>query len=287
MALNTGFFNSVNGDRLYNADSFNTFFEGLVTNGVFYSVGNKLAVQPNSGMVIQVATGKGFFNKHWISNTSEYLITLENSSNVLNRYAGIVVRVDESTAVRNVTIAVKYSDFATNPTKPPMTHTELINEYCLAYVYIRAGATSITASDIEDTRANTNLCGWVTGLIDQLDSTTLFEQFTDRFNEWFGGLVDIIDSDVETTLVNALPKSVTAEIRTNGWSGSAGNYAKLVNVTGMTSTKSVIIKPVDDSVSDYYKYGLRVLEQDTNAIIFGANEIPEASMNVQILFMGA
>ena len=58
MAWTSGFFNSVNGDRLYNADQMSRIFEGLITDGVYESVANKLAVQPNSGMTIQIATGR-------------------------------------------------------------------------------------------------------------------------------------------------------------------------------------------------------------------------------------
>lgn len=286
MAWNTGFFNSVNGDRLYNADSFNEFFEGLITNGVFYSVGNKLAVQPNSGMVVQVATGKGFFNKHWVSNTSEKLITLEPSSNILNRYAGIVVRVDESTAVRDVQCVVKYSDFATDPERPELTRSELINEYCLGYVFIRAGATEITASDIEDTRPDEALCGWVTGLIDQLDSNTLFTQFKDQFNTWFNGLVDIIDADVETRLVNALPTSVTVNLLPNGWSGSAGDYTQDVTVTNMNTSKTVVVQAETDSQTDYNSYGVKCVAQSSNTLTFRAIERPESNLQVNIVFMG-
>ena len=63
MAWKSGFFNSVNGDRLYNADDMSKIFDGLITDGVYESVDDKLAVQPNSGMTIQIATGRGWFNK--------------------------------------------------------------------------------------------------------------------------------------------------------------------------------------------------------------------------------
>ena len=66
MAWTSGFFNSVNGDRLYNADQMSRLFEGLITDGVYASVGNKMAVQPNSGMTIQIATGRGWFGRHWV-----------------------------------------------------------------------------------------------------------------------------------------------------------------------------------------------------------------------------
>lgn len=177
-----GFFNSVNGDRLYNAQQMSAIFEGLITNGVYESVGDKMAVQPNNGMTIQIASGRGWFNRHWVNNDTEYTMRLEDSDVTLNRYCAVCVQVDDSDAVREVKPYLKYSDFATNPEKPTMERGETLNEYCLAYVYIKAGTTEIIEADIEDTRFNTELCGWVTSLIEQLNTTTLFTQWTDMFN---------------------------------------------------------------------------------------------------------
>lgn len=213
----SGFFNSVNGDRVYSAQQMSEIFEGLITDGVYESVGNKLAVQPSSGMTIQIATGRGWFNKHWVNNNTPYLITLEAADVTLNRYAAICVRVDDTESVRNATAYVKYSEYATTPVKPTMTRTSTVREYCLAYVYIKAGATSITAANIEDTRANESLCGWVTGLIDQLNSKTLFDQFTAIFNEWFERLEDTFNENTEVVLVNAMPVSATLTLRASGW----------------------------------------------------------------------
>jgi len=125
----SGFFNSVNGDRVYNARQMSEIFEGLITNGVYESVGDKMAVQPNNGMTIQVATGRGWFNKHWVNNDTAYLITLEDADVTLNRYAAICVRVDDTDSVRDAVLYVKYSEYATTPVKPTMTRTSSVNEY--------------------------------------------------------------------------------------------------------------------------------------------------------------
>ena len=94
-----GFFNSINGDRLYNADQMSRIFEGLITDGVYESVGNKLAVQANNGMTIQIATGRGWFDKSWVNNDSEYTMTLTESDVILNRYVAVVIKVDEEASV--------------------------------------------------------------------------------------------------------------------------------------------------------------------------------------------
>ncbi len=281
-----GFFNSVNGDRLYNAEQMSNIFEGLITNGVFESVGNKLAVQPNSGMTIQIATGRGWFSKRWVANDTPYLIALEASDVTLNRYAAVCVKVDTTNSAREAVPYIKYSDFATAPVKPTMTRTETVNEYCLAYVYIEAGASAITAADIEDTRANTDLCGWVTGLIEQLDTTTLFEQFTALFNDWFNGLQDTINENTEAVLVAAMPVGVAVSLSALGWTATGAGYTQSVEVSGMNTTKSVFVTPTDASVTGYSAAEIRCTAQGANSLEFTATSLPTEDVTVNIVHMG-
>lgn len=287
MAWTYGFFDSINNDRLYNADMMSSIFEGLISDGVYESVGNKLAVTPNSGMVIQIGTGRGWFDKRWVNNDSPYLITLEDADVILNRYAAICIRVDTNEDVRTAEPYVKYSEFATTPVKPSMTRTEKVKEYCLAYVYIGAKATNITASVITDTRGNNSLCGWVTGLIEQLSTTTLFEQWEAVFNNWFIGLQDLINQNVEATLVNALPTSVKVTLTVSGWvQGTDGKYTQSVQVTSMNATKSVIVQPEAESDSAYSAAEVRCTAQGANTLTFTAVSKPTADIIVSVLHMG-
>ena len=286
MAWTSGFFNSVNIYRLYNADQISRIFEGLITDGVYESVANKLAVQPNSGMTIQIATGRGWFGRHWVNNDSEYKLTVDQSDVILNRYVAVVIKVDDTDAVRDAVPYLKYSDFATTPVKPTMTRTETVKEYCLAYIYIKAGSTAITASDIEDTRQDTNLCGWVTGLIDQITPDTLYTQFTALFNEWFSGLQDLIDENTETMLVNALPVSVAVTLSSNSWTLDGGLYKQSVTVTNMNNTKSVVIQPATESVTAFSASEIRCVGQSTNTLDFTAVSQPTEPITVNVLHMG-
>jgi hypothetical protein len=90
---------------------------------------------------------------------------------------------------------------ASDPVRPTPTDTATDKYLVLAYVYVGAGVTTITQANITDTRANTNICGWVTGLIEQVDTSTLFlqwqtayEDYYSRmqagFDEWFSTLTD-------------------------------------------------------------------------------------------------
>lgn len=282
----SGFFNSVNGDRVYNAQQMSAIFEGLITDGVYASVGDKLAVQPNNGMTIQIGSGRGWFNKHWVNNSSAYLVTLEESDVTLNRYCAVCVRADDTDAVRDAVPYLKYSDFATTPVKPTMTRTETVKEYCLAYIYIKAGAETITAANIEDTRGNSELCGWVTGLIEQLSTTTLFEQWQAIFMEWFSSLQDLINTNTETMLVAALPQSVAVTLTAADWTAESGIYKQSVSITGMNDTKTVIVQPDGSSDTNYSAAEVKCTAQSDGALEFAAVSLPTEDIVVNILHMG-
>lgn len=76
MSVTSGFFNSTNRDRLYNATDFGRFFEGIVTDGVLSSFKEGLAVTNTSAVgFFQIRSGKAWFNGIWISNDDN--LTLE------------------------------------------------------------------------------------------------------------------------------------------------------------------------------------------------------------------
>lgn len=281
-----GFFNAVNNDRVYNAELMSGIFEGLITDGVYASVGNKLAVSPSGGMGIQIDTGRGWFAKHWVNNNSPYQLTLEASDVVLNRYCAVCIRVDTTDAVRSAVPYLKYSDYATKPVKPSMTRSETVNEYCLAYVYIAAGSSAITAANIEDTRGNNDLCGWVTGLIEQLSTTTLFSQWEEIFNNWFVGLGDMINENTEAMLVAALPVSLTVTLPVSGWTAESGIYKQSVQVVSMNTTKTVLVQPADGSADNYAAAEIRCTAQGNNTLTFTAVSLPTASISVDVIHMG-
>lgn len=282
----SGFFNSVNGDRVYNAEQMSSIFEGLITDGVYEAVGDKLAVQSSGGMTIHVASGRGWCKKHWFNNTTPYQMTLEASDVTLNRWCAVCIKVDESDSVRDAKPSLKYSEYATAPVKPEPENSETVKELILAYVYIKAGASEITASDITDTRGNSELCGWVTGLIEQLSTTTLFTQWEDLFTRWFNNLQDLINENTETMLVGALPTSVTVTLTAEDWVADGDIYKQSVAVSGMNDTKSVIVNPSEVSAGAYSSAGIKCSGQSANTLEFTATSQPTEAISVDVLHLG-
>ena len=206
MAVTYGFFNSVDGDRLYNADDISNYFLKLISNGVFATPASAMQVQANNGLTVQVSAGWGFINCKWINNDAPYLLTLDAADVVLNRIDRIVLRLNTNTNTRSMTIAIKKGTAGTSPNPPALQRNNGIYELSLAQIYVAANASTITQANITDERANTSVCGYVTGLIDQIDTTNLFAQYDSAFNQWFATIKETLTT---TTLIRQYTSTYT------------------------------------------------------------------------------
>lgn len=222
--IQSGFFNSVNGDRRYNADFFARFFGTLIGNGVFPNPSTGLQVYESSNMTVTVKPGKGWINGYFIISDSEYNLTLDTADGVLNRIDRIVMRLDF--ASREIKIAVKKGTFASSPVAPTLQRDADAYELALADIYVGKGVTAITQSNINDQRLNTSVCGIVKGLIDQVDTTTIFNQYQawyqqvtgstqaeidawqaqqeQAFNDWFATVQNTLSGDVAGNLASQI-----------------------------------------------------------------------------------
>ena len=177
-----GFFNSQNGDRRYNADQMSEYFEGLISDGVYESVGDGMVVEAASGMTVSIGTGRAVIDCKWMDSSSDEQITLSGADPVNPRYTAIVVRLDKTR--RLMEFDAVDGDAATDPDYPAATWTDSVKELVLAYILVSAGATSISQADITDARS-LDVCGWVTGLIDHISIENLYLQWVDKFNQYY------------------------------------------------------------------------------------------------------
>lgn len=184
--LKYGFFNSVSGDRKYDADDISNYFVKLISNGVFPNPSNNLQVVAKSGMTITVKAGFGFINAKYANLTSDYDLTLDAADTTNPRIDRIVLRLDS--ANRQFALTIIKGEAAAEPVAPDIVRTSTIYDLCLAQIAVAANATSIVTANITDKRSVSSLCGYVYGLIDQIDTTDLFNQYDAAFNDWFSNL---------------------------------------------------------------------------------------------------
>ncbi len=164
----SSFFNSVNGDRKYNAADFAAYFSGLVGNGVFGSPADGLKVVPDSNTQVALQPGAAWINGYFYANTAKMVVELTNPDGVLNRVDRIVICW--SLNDRTMKAAVKSSPLASSPTASLVQRDGSVWELAVADVYMAAGATTITESNITDLRGNAALCGTVSSIVSEAHS---------------------------------------------------------------------------------------------------------------------
>ena len=187
MAIESYFFNAILSegvyDRLYTAQDMTNYLDLLVGNGVFPNPSTMLQVRASSGMDVIVGAGSGWINGHKMVNTADLVVTIPASDVVLNRIDAVIFYVDHLT--RSMGIEVKQGTLASSPVAPAMQRDDDRWELCLAQIAVDKQIEEITTSLITDTRGNSELCGFVQGLIQQDSTTTLFDQWQALFDEWF------------------------------------------------------------------------------------------------------
>lgn len=209
MAEKSGFFDAhfVNGeyDRIYLAEHFARYFASFIGNGIFGGKSNELMVrekEPNS-MSVRVLSGQAWIDGYWYENDGEHSLTIDVADGVLHRIDSIVVRWIH--AERTIRLAVRKGTAATNPIAPSVQRNDDFYELKLADISIRAGATKITQANITDKRYNTDVCGLVVGVVQQLDPDefgiqldTYIQEFMNEHNVW----KNATQSDIEQWVTN-------------------------------------------------------------------------------------
>lgn len=189
MAQECGFFNAQlvgedEYDRVYLAEQFAAYFASFIGNGVFGKSMQKLEVlaQNSPNMSVKVLSGEAWINGWWYRNTEEYTLPLDVADGVLNRIDVIVLRWGNQE--RDMWLHVIKGTASSNPVAPNIKRDADYYDLQLATVTISRGAIKITQSAINDTRLVTEKCGLVTGVVDQIDTTGLYNQFEQYFAEF-------------------------------------------------------------------------------------------------------
>ena len=201
MAIHSYFFNALanedgSWDRVYNAEDFSNYLNLIVGSGVFPNPSTNLQVLAGSGFNLVVKAGEGWIDGKKLANTTDFTITLDGSDVLLNRIDCIIMYLDYSE--RAMGISVLKGTPAAEPTAPELTRTSTRIEYCLAQVAVNKQVTSITQANITDTRADSDVCGWVAGLIQQVDTSTLFNQWQSAYSQYYATVKQQLDDFMET-----------------------------------------------------------------------------------------
>ena len=172
-------------DRVYTAEQFAYYFSKFIGNGIYALPSSQLQVYQNSAknMSVNVSIGDAYINGYFYKNTTVVNLPVEIASGSYDRIDMVVLRWDKLT--RSINLAVLKGTENAQALAPTLTRNDNVWELCLAKLLINRATIGITDSLIQDTRGDTSLCGFVHGVVDQVDTTTLWNQYQAKFEEQY------------------------------------------------------------------------------------------------------
>lgn len=209
-------------------------------------------------MAVKVSDGTGWMADKigigcvwWIDKKSEtgspLALAIDAADAVYHRIDRIIVEWNTPNYADVPVVRVLSGVFSSSPSAPTLTNDSTVRQISLARIYIKAGATEITAADITDERLDSSVCGLV----------------TDRVN---------VDTSMANRQMYALLKSIQDELA----SLEAGTAVELKKLQFYNTVVPVSAFSED---ATYENYGYRaaiplegVISSMIPEVIFGAAE---------------
>lgn len=195
MAMRYGYFDSeITGvdsegmpifDRAETSELFRLLFAKLLTNGVLALPGDCFQVIAGStGLTVKIRPGFGLINGAFAYDEAEETYALAAAPTQYSRIDRVVLRCNY--LERLCEIIVKTGTPAANPAPPELLQPSSGDYYELGLALVNIGTNQsvITQSSITDTRADSSVCGFITQLIDHIDTKVFYEQFNAFYAEF-------------------------------------------------------------------------------------------------------
>lgn len=231
MAMRYGYFDSeITGvdsegmpifDRAETSELFRLLFAKLLTNGVLALPGDCFQVIAGStGLTVKIRPGFGLINGAFAYDGAEETYALAAAPTRYSRIDRVVLRCNY--LERLCEIIIKTGTPAANPVPPELLQPSSGDYYELGLALVNIGTNQsvITQSSITDTRADSSVCGFITQLIDHIDTKVFYEQF----NAFYAEFVEKSDAsyalfqsmatqayDAYTTAINEYIKQLEAK----------------------------------------------------------------------------
>lgn len=189
------FWNSQNGDRVYDANDFSEWLKKFYTTGVF---NGDLAVTASGGLTVSVSSGYVNIEGKVKFFSTPTTLTIATADGTYERIDTVVAECNYSD--REITVKVVTGAYSVSPKATAPVRTAAAYQLVLAEIDVPAGATEITQKNITDMRTDSSVCGLVTGTVSQIDFSTVKAQF----DSWFEDVKGTLDSDAAGNLKNQI-----------------------------------------------------------------------------------
>lgn len=255
MAVTYGFFNSLNGDRRYDALQLSRIFDGIIEDGVYQNIGDALMVRAGTGMNVIVGVGRAWFNHTWTLNDAPLPLSIEPSELVASRIDAVVLDVNADILTRKNDIIIVKGDPTTQiPQRPILIKDENHWQYALSYITIPAMSTEISQSNMVNV-VGMSETPFVTGPLKTMSINGMVAQWETQFYEWFSQLETDLEGNPITNLqvqINRLNSLRFATLSTQGWTTTAP-YTQIIPLPGFKDKDSPFIQCINDPTDQLNK----------------------------------
>lgn len=197
MAITYGFYNSENGDRVYNATDLTKIFDGVIQDGVFQTIGDHFQVTQVNGSnsACYVKTGKAWLDHTYTVNDSVLTLNFDPVTvGAQSRIDAVVIDIDIDNRINDI-IIVKGTQ-STEPVKPTLINETDHKQYALAYITIKGSENSyVKDENIENNVGSNNnvdpthpVLPWVIGAMQVVSPTDIVNQLEAQITAWFDNM---------------------------------------------------------------------------------------------------
>lgn len=198
------FYNSNNGDRVYDAESFEHWLKKFFTTGVFTG---DCQVTAAGGMTVEVAPGYANVDGKVRFFENSQVLQLETANSTYSRIDTIVIERNDTD--RDVTLKVVTGNYSPSPVATAPIRENGVYQLVLAQILVGAGAVSIGQENITDTRLDDEVCGIVAVAVEQIEMAQYYAQIqaelaafkSDREEDFLDWQADFED-DMDAYLAN-------------------------------------------------------------------------------------
>lgn len=195
-------------DRNYSADDISNWLEVVLTTGVIKTnnvsgTGEtpSLKVVADSGLKIKVNSGLAVLKGKPYINDSQLSFDILTPPTSGTRYDCLILRMDNTQIISARRTYILTRRLNAEPTLENLERGNNVYELLLGYVKVQANVTSVSQSDIEDTRGDEDLCPWCTavkGYEDYYDA--IVQRF--EYDETLSSAGTIVTTDLAVRLYN-------------------------------------------------------------------------------------
>lgn len=184
MAFSFGFYNSFNHDRRYNAIQMSMIFDGIISDGIYATIGEAMVVKATSeDNVVVVGPGRGWFDHTWNYNDADLPVNAPISDVLLKRIDALVIDVNANENYRENKIMWVQGTPSSNPVRPTMINTLERHQYPLCYVERKPNVEKILQADITN-MVGSSECPFVTGVLQTINIDRLLLQWKDQWAQF-------------------------------------------------------------------------------------------------------